>query len=114
MVAAKRAGLDLAQFLDVVNTSSGVNFATLNRFPRIVEGDYLEGGLTNRLMAKDIRLYLELLQEIAVTSFCGRRVPRRIQPRHGARLRRPDHQSRRRRNRRRRRRRPHPADEEAA
>jgi 3-hydroxyisobutyrate dehydrogenase-like beta-hydroxyacid dehydrogenase len=71
MVAAKRAGLDLAQFLQVVNTSSGVNFATLNRFPRIVEGDYLEGGLTNRLMAKDIRLYLELLQEVSVTSFCG-------------------------------------------
>jgi len=71
MVAARRAGLDLAQFLEVVNTSSGVNFATLNRFPRIVEGDYLEGGLTNRLMAKDIRLYLELLQEVSVTSFCG-------------------------------------------
>lgn len=71
MVAAKRAGLDLAQFLDVVNSSSGVNFATLNRFPRIIEGDYLEGGLTNRLMAKDIRVYLELLQEVNVTSFCG-------------------------------------------
>lgn len=71
MVAAKRAGLDLAQFLEVVNSSSGVNFATLNRFPRIVEGDYLEGGLTSRLMAKDIRLYLELLQEVSVTSFCG-------------------------------------------
>jgi 3-hydroxyisobutyrate dehydrogenase len=71
MVAAKRAGLDLAQFLDVVNHSSGVNFATLNRFPRIIEGDYLEGGLTNRLMAKDIRLYLELLPELRVTSFTG-------------------------------------------
>jgi 3-hydroxyisobutyrate dehydrogenase len=71
MVAAKRAGLDLAQFLEVVNSSSGVNFATLNRFPRIVDGDYLEGGLTNRLMAKDIRLYLQLLQEVSVTSFCG-------------------------------------------
>lgn len=71
MVAAKQAGLDLAQLLEVVNTSSGVNFATLNRFPRIVEGDYLEGGLTNRLMAKDIRLYLEFLQDVSVTSFCG-------------------------------------------
>jgi 3-hydroxyisobutyrate dehydrogenase len=71
MVAAKQAGLDLAQFLDVVNTSSGVNFATLNRFPRIIEGDYLEGGLTNKLMAKDIRLYLEYLQEVGVTSFNG-------------------------------------------
>jgi 3-hydroxyisobutyrate dehydrogenase len=71
MVAARKAGLDLAQFLDVVNHSSGVNFATLNRFPRIVEGDYLEGGLTSRLMAKDIRLYLELLPGLGVTSFTG-------------------------------------------
>jgi 3-hydroxyisobutyrate dehydrogenase len=71
MVAAKQAGLDLAQFLAVVNDSSGVNFATLNRFPRIIEGDYLEGGLTNKLMAKDIRLYLEYLQEVGVTSFNG-------------------------------------------
>jgi 3-hydroxyisobutyrate dehydrogenase len=71
MVAAKQADLDLAQFLDVVNTSSGVNFATLNRFPRIITGDYLEGGLTSALMAKDVRLYLEYLQEISVTSFTG-------------------------------------------
>jgi 3-hydroxyisobutyrate dehydrogenase len=71
MVAAKQADLDLAQFLDVVNTSSGVNFATLNRFPKIIAGDYLEGGLTSALMAKDVRLYLEYLQEISVTSFTG-------------------------------------------
>ena len=58
MVAAKKAGLDMRQFLEVVNSLSGVNFATLNRFPQIVEGDYLEGGLTANLMAKDLRLYL--------------------------------------------------------
>jgi 3-hydroxyisobutyrate dehydrogenase-like beta-hydroxyacid dehydrogenase len=70
-VAARKAGLDLSSFLDVLNHSSGVNFATLNRFPRIIEGDYLEGGLTNDLMAKDLRLYLELLQGLGVTSFTG-------------------------------------------
>jgi 3-hydroxyisobutyrate dehydrogenase-like beta-hydroxyacid dehydrogenase len=71
MVAARKAGLDLAQFLDVVNHSSGVNFATLNRFPRIIEGDYLEGGLTSNLMAKDLMLYLQFVQAIGVTSFTG-------------------------------------------
>ncbi len=71
MVAAKMAGLDTRQFLDVVNVSSGVNFATLNRFPRIVEGDYLEGGLSSNLMAKDLRLYLGLLQSLGATSFTG-------------------------------------------
>ncbi len=71
MVAGRKAGLDLAKVLEVLNHSSGVNFATLNRFPRIIEGDYLEGGLTNDLMAKDVRLYLELLRQLGVTSFTG-------------------------------------------
>jgi 3-hydroxyisobutyrate dehydrogenase len=71
MVAARKAGLDLQQFLEVVNSSSGVNFATLNRFPRIVEGDYLEGGLTSNLMAKDIQLYLDLARRLEVTSVTG-------------------------------------------
>jgi 3-hydroxyisobutyrate dehydrogenase len=71
MVAGRKAGLDLRQLLEVVNTSSGVNFATLNRFPRIVEGDYLEGGLTSDLMAKDLMLYLELVRELGVTSLNG-------------------------------------------
>jgi 3-hydroxyisobutyrate dehydrogenase len=65
-VAGRRAGLDLVQLLDVVNHSSGVNFATLNRFPSIVRGDYLEGGLTGRLMTKDINLYVELLGGLGV------------------------------------------------
>jgi 3-hydroxyisobutyrate dehydrogenase len=71
MVAARKAGLDLRQLLEVVNASSGVNFATLNRFPRIVEGDYLEGGLTSDLMAKDVMLYLDLVRELGVTSLNG-------------------------------------------
>jgi 3-hydroxyisobutyrate dehydrogenase-like beta-hydroxyacid dehydrogenase len=66
MVAARKAGLELHAFLDVLNNSSGVNFATLNRFPRIVDGDYLEGGLTGNLMLKDLRLYAELVRELGV------------------------------------------------
>jgi 3-hydroxyisobutyrate dehydrogenase len=68
MVAGRRAGLDLRQLLEVINHSSGVNFATLNRFPRIVEGDYLEGGLTSRLMTKDVGLYLDLVGRLGVPS----------------------------------------------
>jgi 3-hydroxyisobutyrate dehydrogenase-like beta-hydroxyacid dehydrogenase len=71
MLAARQAGLDLEQFLDVVNSSSGVNFATLNRFPSIVRGDYLEGGLTGRLMAKDVLLYLELVGRLGLPSLTG-------------------------------------------
>ncbi|HEX3830479.1 MAG TPA: NAD(P)-dependent oxidoreductase [Solirubrobacteraceae bacterium] len=71
MVAAKRSDLDLEQFLEVLNASTGVNFATLNRFPHIVKGDYLEGGLTGRLMAKDVRLYLDHMARLGVPTFNG-------------------------------------------
>lgn len=68
MVAGKKAGLDLRLLLDVLNSSSGVNFATLNRFPKIVEGDYLEGGLTGKLMTKDVVLYVDRARELGVVS----------------------------------------------
>jgi len=71
MVAGKRAGLDLARLLEVLNASSGVNFATLHRFPKIIHGDYLEGGLTGELVAKDIRLYLAYMAGIGVPTFSG-------------------------------------------
>jgi 3-hydroxyisobutyrate dehydrogenase len=68
MVAGRKAGLDLRLLLEVLNHSSGVNFATVNRFPHIVQGDYLEGGLTGNLMLKDLRLYRELVDELGVRS----------------------------------------------
>ena len=71
MVAARLAGLDLRTFLEVVNHSSGVNFATLNRFPHVVEGDYLEGGLTGDLMLKDIRLYIELVESLGAPTLAA-------------------------------------------
>jgi 3-hydroxyisobutyrate dehydrogenase len=66
MVAARKAGLDLAAVLDVINTSSGVNYATTNRFPHIIRGDYLEGGLTSALMTKDVVLYVDHVRELGV------------------------------------------------
>jgi 3-hydroxyisobutyrate dehydrogenase len=71
MVAGKKAGLDLAQLLEVINSSSGVSFASLNRFPHIIRGDYLEGGLTGQLMAKDVRLYLSLTEDLGVATLVG-------------------------------------------
>src|SRR6478672_11147249 len=71
MVAGKKAGLDLAQLLDVINSSTDVSFASLNRFPHIIKGDYLKGGLTGRLMAKDARLYLDLAEELGVVTLVG-------------------------------------------
>ena len=66
MLAAKKAGLDLGRVLEVLNASTGVNFATLNRFPHIIKGNYLEGGLTSGLMTKDIVLYVDCLGGLGV------------------------------------------------
>jgi len=71
MVAGKKAGLDLAQLLEVINSSSGVSYASLKRFPHIIRGDYLEGGLTGKLMAKDVRLYVSLAEDLGVTTLVG-------------------------------------------
>ncbi|AKS36239.1 3-hydroxyisobutyrate dehydrogenase [Mycolicibacterium goodii] len=68
MVAAKKADLDLKTVLDVINASSGVSFASLNRFPKIIQGDYLKGGLTNTLMLKDVATYLDLVAQLGVAS----------------------------------------------
>lgn len=68
MVAGKKAGLNLDVLLDVINNSSGVSFASLNRFPKIIKGDYLKGGLTNTLMMKDVLAYVELAAELGVVS----------------------------------------------
>jgi 3-hydroxyisobutyrate dehydrogenase len=68
MVVGKKAGLDLQLLLDVINVSSGVNFATKERFPKIIHGDYLEGGLSNTLMLKDLMLYAELGAAVGVPS----------------------------------------------
>ena len=68
MVAGKKAGLDVETLLAVINASTGVNFASMNRFPKIIQGDYLKGGLTNTLMMKDVMLYTELLAELGVVS----------------------------------------------
>jgi 3-hydroxyisobutyrate dehydrogenase-like beta-hydroxyacid dehydrogenase len=68
MVAGKKAGLDLEQLLEVLNKSSGMNFATVNRFPKIITGDYLKGGLSNTLMMKDVVLYTELVSQLGISS----------------------------------------------
>jgi 3-hydroxyisobutyrate dehydrogenase len=68
MVAGKKAGLDLETLLGIINASSGVNFASLNRFPKIIHGDYLKGGLTNALMMKDVTLYSDLAASLGVSS----------------------------------------------
>lgn len=68
-VAAAKSGLDLKVFLDAINASSGANWATLNRFPALITGDYLKGGLSSTLMMKDLLLYAEYAGRVGVPTF---------------------------------------------
>jgi 3-hydroxyisobutyrate dehydrogenase-like beta-hydroxyacid dehydrogenase len=55
-------GLDMSTMLDVLNSSSGQNTATTDKFPdHVLTGRY-EAGFTNSLMAKDVRLYLDAVR----------------------------------------------------
>ena len=52
-------GLDMSVMLDVLNVSTGRNSATADKFPnRIMTGSY-DAGFHTRLMAKDVRLFLD-------------------------------------------------------
>jgi 3-hydroxyisobutyrate dehydrogenase len=68
MVAGKKAGLDLGVLVDVLNASSGASYATAKRFPKIIRGDYMKGGLSNTLMMKDVTLYAQLVGQLGMTS----------------------------------------------
>jgi 3-hydroxyisobutyrate dehydrogenase len=52
-------GLDMSVILDVLNVSTGRNSASADKFPnRVVTGTY-DAGFHTRLMAKDVRLFLD-------------------------------------------------------
>ncbi len=69
MVLGVKCGLAARQLIDVINGSSGRNWATEVRFQRILEGDYQEGALKTGLMAKDIGVYLRLAEEQAAPTY---------------------------------------------
>ncbi len=52
-------GLDMRTMLDVLNVSSGQNTATSDKFPRRVLTGTYDAGFATKLMAKDVRLYME-------------------------------------------------------
>ena len=52
-------GLDMQAILDVVNVSSGRNTATMDKFPNRIVNEAYNGGFATKMMAKDVRLYVE-------------------------------------------------------
>ncbi len=62
MVLGVSCGLDPSRLREVINSSSGRNWATEVRFERIIAGDYQEGALKTDLMVKDLGVYLGLVE----------------------------------------------------
>lgn len=63
MLAGVEAGLDPARLLEAINAGSGGSWASAHRFPRIVAGEEMAGGLSVALMAKDVDVFLRLAEE---------------------------------------------------
>ena len=69
-------GLEMKSILDVVNVSTGMNTATLDKLPnRIATGTY-DAGFTNKLLAKDVRLFFENAQKAGTPNAIGDLVKR--------------------------------------
>jgi len=58
------AGLDPATMLDVLNQSSGRSAASSDKFPDHVLTERYAAGFSNSLMHKDVRLYLQAVEEL--------------------------------------------------
>ncbi len=67
-------GLDLAMMVDVLNVSSGRNSATDDKFPRRVLTGTFDAGFRTALMAKDVRLYMEMVAAAGTAGAVGRTV----------------------------------------
>ena len=66
----ERQGLDMKTMLDIINISTGQNTATSDKFPKRVLTKSYDHGFATRLMAKDMRLYLDAVR--------GARTPDRV------------------------------------
>ncbi|MCH6586714.1 MAG: NAD(P)-dependent oxidoreductase [Proteobacteria bacterium] len=67
-------GLDMETMLEVINVSTGANSATRDKFPnRIVTGSF-DAGFKTKLLAKDIRLYLDDARAAQVSVTLGNAV----------------------------------------
>ena len=52
-------GVEMKAILDVVNVSTGMNTATLDKFPNQVMTENFNAGFFTKLLAKDVRLFRE-------------------------------------------------------
>jgi 3-hydroxyisobutyrate dehydrogenase len=73
LLAARAFGLDLKVVLDLVNGSSGRSGSTEQKWPKFVLDETYDSGFAMALMVKDMKIALELEDELGVRDDLGRR-----------------------------------------
>jgi 3-hydroxyisobutyrate dehydrogenase-like beta-hydroxyacid dehydrogenase len=71
LVMGVKAGLDPSQMIDIINAGSGRNTATDAKFPRSILPRTFDYGFTNAHMYKDVKLCLEVAEEMGVPMWVG-------------------------------------------
>lgn len=66
ITAGVKAGIDPSIMVEVINTSSGRNNATQDKFPRAVLNRTFDQGFSTGLMFKDVRLCLEEIERMGL------------------------------------------------
>jgi 3-hydroxyisobutyrate dehydrogenase-like beta-hydroxyacid dehydrogenase len=79
VVMGVKAGLDPAVMIDVINSGSGMNTASRDKFPRAILPRTFDYGFTNGLMHKDLRLCLEEAADLGVPMWVGSMVRQMFQ-----------------------------------
>ncbi|MDQ1042386.1 NAD(P)-dependent oxidoreductase [Streptomyces sp. V4I2] len=68
VLAGERFGLDPAVMVELINASSGRSGSTDNKFPNFVLPGTYDSGFGMKLMVKDMRIAVDLAQELGVAS----------------------------------------------
>jgi 3-hydroxyisobutyrate dehydrogenase-like beta-hydroxyacid dehydrogenase len=74
LVMGAKAGLDADTMIAVINSGSGRNTATEDKFPRCVLPRRFDFGFTTELLSKDVRLCLETGEALGVPMLVGNAV----------------------------------------
>jgi 3-hydroxyisobutyrate dehydrogenase-like beta-hydroxyacid dehydrogenase len=74
LVMGVKAGLDPAVMIEVINSGSGLNTASRDKFPRAILPRTFNYGFTNGLMHKDLRLCIDEAEKLGVPMRIGRMV----------------------------------------
>ena len=68
LIAGERAGLDRALMVEIINTSTGQTFSSLNVFGPHVVGEQWASGFALPLITKDLRIARDLTRSLGLTA----------------------------------------------